>query len=159
MSRNRRRSGAARGAKPGDCYADHEFQSSSPSRRTASLNGFFDLSHVFVRYGESSRFETMPSRPSRQACSNTAGPSWARCSLNWIAFPARASTLARRCLRSTKFQIPQIVVLQFDQVERDQRDVMIAATAAGAPGASRSSNRVAMPFAAVHESEDRTFRT
>jgi hypothetical protein len=46
------------------------------SRRTASHCGFFDLSQVFdgpLRYGESSRFETMPSRPNRQACSNTAG--------------------------------------------------------------------------------------
>jgi hypothetical protein len=44
---------------------DHESQSSSRSRRTA----FFDLSQAFddpLRYGESSRFETMPSRPNRQ---------------------------------------------------------------------------------------------
>jgi hypothetical protein len=52
------------------------FRSSSRSRRTASQCGFFDLSRTLDgpdRYGESSRFETMPSRPSRQACSNTAG--------------------------------------------------------------------------------------
>jgi len=73
--------------------------------------------------------------------------------------PGASKHLGETLLAVDQFQIPQIVVLQFDQVERDQRDVMIAATAAGAPGVSRSSNRVAMPFAAVHESEDRTFRT
>src|SRR6476659_8477262 len=54
----------------------HEPQSSSRSRRAASHSGFFDLSHVFdgpLRYIESSLFETMPSRPRRHACSNTAG--------------------------------------------------------------------------------------
>ena len=75
------------------------FQSSSASRRTGSHSGFFDLSQTFdgpLRYGESSRFVTMPSRPKRQACANTAGPSCARCSLNWIATPPRASILASR---------------------------------------------------------------
>src|SRR5215203_4869462 len=59
-------------------------QSSSRSRRTAGLSGFFDFSQVFdgpLRYGASNRFETMPSSPSRQACSKTAGPSWSICSL------------------------------------------------------------------------------
>ena len=40
--------------------------SSSLSLRTASLSGFFDLSLVFdgpLRYGASTRFETMPSSP------------------------------------------------------------------------------------------------
>jgi hypothetical protein len=59
--------------------------SSSRSRRTASLAGFFDLSHVLdgpLRYGASVRFDTMPSNPMRQACSNTVGPSPIRCSVN-----------------------------------------------------------------------------
>jgi len=43
--------------------------SSSRSRRTASLSGFFDLNHVFdgpLLYGASTLFETMPSNPMRQ---------------------------------------------------------------------------------------------
>src|SRR5437868_12250052 len=58
------------------------------SRRTASLKGFFDLSQVFdgpLRYGASIRFETIPSSPMRQACSNTFEPSYARSSLKRIA--------------------------------------------------------------------------
>jgi hypothetical protein len=42
---------------------------SSRSRRTAALAGFFDFSHVFdgpLRYGASTRFETMPSSAIRQ---------------------------------------------------------------------------------------------
>ena len=42
---------------------------SSRSRRTASLAGFFDLGHAFdgpLRYGASTFFDTMPSRPMRQ---------------------------------------------------------------------------------------------
>jgi hypothetical protein len=49
---------------------DFHPQSSSRSRSTASLAGFFDLSHTFdgpLRYGESSRFETMPSRPNQHS--------------------------------------------------------------------------------------------
>ena len=63
--------------------------------------GFFDLSHVFdgpLLYGESSRFDAMPSSPNRQACSNTAGPSCARCSLYVIAVPTRASHLRETLL-------------------------------------------------------------
>jgi hypothetical protein len=69
--------------------AFHEPQSSSRSRRTASQAGFFDLSQTFdgpLRYGESSLFETMPSRPNRQARSNTAGPSCAR----WVNLQSTA---------------------------------------------------------------------
>jgi hypothetical protein len=43
---------------------------SSRSRRTASLAGFFDLSHTLdgpLRYDASTRFETMPSSPMRHA--------------------------------------------------------------------------------------------
>jgi hypothetical protein len=69
--------------------AFHEPQSSSRSRRTASQAGFFDLSQTFdgpLRYGESSLFETMPSRPNRQARSNTVGPSCAR----WVNLQSTA---------------------------------------------------------------------
>jgi hypothetical protein len=41
-----------------------------------------------LRYRESSRFEMMPSRPNRQACSNTAGPSCAR----WVSLQSTAAT-------------------------------------------------------------------
>ena len=41
-----------------------------------------------ARYGRSMRFDTMPSRPSRQACSNIVGPSCARCSLKRIGEPS-----------------------------------------------------------------------
>src|SRR5262245_58071521 len=53
-------------------------QSSSASRLTASQVGFFDLSQSGerpLRYCESLRFDTMPSRPILQAWANTVGPS------------------------------------------------------------------------------------
>ena len=43
-----------------------------------------NFNHVLdgpLRYGASNRFDTMPSKPSRQAWSNTAGPSSSKCSL------------------------------------------------------------------------------
>src|SRR5437762_1844092 len=46
-----------------------QFYSSSRSRRTASLSGFFDLSHVFdrpLRWGASRRFDTIPSTRGRR---------------------------------------------------------------------------------------------
>ena len=63
-----------------------------------ALAGFFDLSHVFdgpLRYGASVRFETMPSSPMRQTCSNTVGPSPVRCSTNWMERRLALPTLAR----------------------------------------------------------------
>ena len=80
----------------------HTFHSSSRSRRTASLCGFFDLSHVFdrpLRYGASTRFDTMPSSPMRQTCSNTVGPSSVRCSVNRTG-ALRSSFLMRQGLES-----------------------------------------------------------
>jgi hypothetical protein len=68
-------------------------QSSSRSRRTASLSGFLDFNQVLqgpLRYGASMRFDTMPSNPKRQACSNTIWPSSSRCSVSWMAPAARA---------------------------------------------------------------------
>src|SRR5260370_42608521 len=53
-------------------------QSSSASRRTASHAGFLLLSQSGerpLRYGESFRFDTIPSSPILQAYSNTVGPS------------------------------------------------------------------------------------
>jgi hypothetical protein len=83
------------------------------SRRLARR--FFDLSHVFdgpMRWGASVRFDTKPSRPMRQTCSNTVGPSPARCSLNRIerrlALPI---SLASRRLRSIS---GRSVVSQFE---------------------------------------------
>src|SRR5262249_51906408 len=49
----------------------HELQASSSSRRTAGASGFLILSQCAerpARYGEPSRFDTMPSQPSAQAC-------------------------------------------------------------------------------------------
>ena len=49
----------------------HRPQSSSASRRTAGAFGFLTLIQCSVRpdrYGEPSRFDAMPSRPSAQAC-------------------------------------------------------------------------------------------
>ena len=57
---------------------DQRVQSSSLSRRTASLCGFFDFNHTFdgpLRYGASIHFETMPSSPIIHACWNTDSPS------------------------------------------------------------------------------------
>ena len=48
------------------------------SRRYPGALGFLNLSHALLlpdRYGELGRFDTTPSRPSIQACSNTARPS------------------------------------------------------------------------------------
>jgi hypothetical protein len=50
---------------------DQPFQSSSSSRRTAGASGFLVLSQCADRpawYGVPSRFDTMPSQPSTQAC-------------------------------------------------------------------------------------------
>ena len=78
--------------------------------RTASLSGFFDLSHVFdgpLRYGAFIRFDTKPSSPMRQTCLNTFGPSSAICSLKRIACRlALPSNLASRCLRSISGRSP-----------------------------------------------------
>ena len=50
----------------------------------------------------STRFETMPSAPSRQACSNTVGPSSATCSLSGIPPRCRGAVApARPCDRET----------------------------------------------------------
>jgi hypothetical protein len=100
-------------------------QSSSVSRRTASHCGFFDLSQTFDgpdRYGESIRFETMPSRPNRQHC---------RAIVSQMLIEPDRCTAARQHLGEAgfavdQFLVPQIVTLPFDQVERDQGDVIVA---------------------------------
>jgi hypothetical protein len=85
---------------------DHLFQFSLRSRCTAMLAGLRTLiqnAHRPDRLVPSTRFDTMPSAPSRQACSNTVGPSSATCSLTRI-FPPRhpAEALpARPCGRGT----------------------------------------------------------
>ena len=53
-------------------------QSSSASRITAGALGFFTLTQFGLRperYGEPSRFETMPSQPRAQACLKMIAPS------------------------------------------------------------------------------------
>jgi hypothetical protein len=50
-------------------------------------------------YREPLRFDTIPSRPIRHACSNTSGPSCSMCSLNLTPSPARASSFSSAALR------------------------------------------------------------
>jgi hypothetical protein len=82
----------------------HLSQSSSAFRFTAAAFGFLDLTQCGERpelYGESRRLDTMPSRPSLQACSNTSTPSSSsRCSLNRRPGDAAASTSANVALRT-----------------------------------------------------------
>jgi hypothetical protein len=98
------------------------------------LPGFFILTHVFdgpLRYGASTRFETMPSSPMRQTCSNTVGPSPVRCSLNRMARRlALPISLTSRRLRSIQRQIAQVVAVMLDQVEREQHRLMTPALGA-----------------------------
>src|ERR1700719_1036274 len=82
---------------------DHDrSQSSSANRVTAGAFGFFAFNQSRERpelYHEPLRFDTIPSRPIRHACSNTSGPSASRCSLSCTPCPARASSRARVALR------------------------------------------------------------
>src|SRR5207249_10615442 len=76
-------------------------QSSSASRRTASHAGFLLLSQSGERperYGESFRFDTMPSRPILQAWANTVEPSASMCSLSRRPDAARLNTDANVAL-------------------------------------------------------------
>src|SRR5947209_341351 len=61
-------------------FGDHRpLQFSSASLVTAGAFGFFDLTQSAVRperYGEPLRFDTFPSSPRRQTCSNTMAPTW-----------------------------------------------------------------------------------
>ena len=109
--------------------------SATPPRSPgAPLAGFFILTHVFdgpLRYGASTRFETMPSSPMRQTCSNTVGPSPVRCSLNRMARRlALPISLTSRRLRSIQRQIAQVVAVMLDQVEREQHRLMTPALGA-----------------------------
>src|SRR5438270_8695454 len=64
---------------------DRHDQSSSARRLTAGASGFLLLSHSDDRpdsYREPRRFDTMPSKPSLHACSNTIAASCSICSLN-----------------------------------------------------------------------------
>jgi hypothetical protein len=97
------------------------------------------LSHIFdgpLRYGESIRFETIPS-------TETAGMfEHGRAVVRQMLVVCDRDTAAGQPLRQTLLAlferlVSQIVALQFDQVERDQDGVMIAADAAATP--SRSS--------------------
>ena len=82
---------------------DHDrSQSSSANRVTAGAFGFFAFNQSRERpelYHEPLRFDTIPSRPIRHACSNTSGPSGSGCSLSRTPYPARASSFARVALR------------------------------------------------------------
>jgi hypothetical protein len=73
------------------------------TRRIAGLSGFFTLIQSREGpdlYGGLSRFDTIPSSPSLQACRNTVAPSASVCSLNTIPSGFRASSLASFALRS-----------------------------------------------------------
>src|SRR6202040_772671 len=82
---------------------DHDrSQSSSANRVTAGTLGFLAFTQARERpelYDEPLRFDTIPSRPIRHACSNTSGPSASRCSLSCTPYPARASSFPSVALR------------------------------------------------------------
>jgi hypothetical protein len=93
------------------------------------------LSHMRERpgwYVESRRFDTMPSRPSRQACSKTVEPSVASmCSTSWmpVARPAQQARQRRRACH-------QRVAAQVHAVELpiSQRGRRLRCTRCGAAG-------------------------
>src|SRR6516162_3271497 len=92
-------------------------QSSSASRFTAGAFGFLTLTQCGERpelYGESSRFDTMPSQPSVQACLKIIAPSPLKCRLK-----ATQSRTPRRSSAS-------IALRRFDQVESAQDGRVVA---------------------------------
>jgi hypothetical protein len=67
----------------------------------------------------------MPSRPMRQTCLNTVGPSPVRCSTNWIERPlGLAEQLGEDALARKQRQVAQVVAVQLNQVEGEQHSFM-----------------------------------
>ena len=87
-----------------DCCCPPRSDHSRNWRRTviAGAFGFLALSQRGVRpnrYGDPSRFDTMPSQPSLHACLKIMAPSPSKCSLGTMFVGAPRSSFASRCLR------------------------------------------------------------
>jgi len=65
----------------------------------------------------STLLERMPSAPSRQACSNTVGPSSVTCSLSRKPTRLSRSSRASAALRSRNRRLRQILAIMLDQAE------------------------------------------
>jgi len=89
-----------------EATAGHHFpQRPSRKRTIAGLFGFLTLIQSRDgpdRYGAVSRFDTMPSKPSLQACRNTTAPSSSVCSLKTIPAGLRANSFASFALRALR---------------------------------------------------------
>jgi hypothetical protein len=67
-----------------------------------------------------SRFDTMPSKPSLQACRNTTAPSSSVCSLNTMPSGAPRQQPRHLRLAVAEWQRPQILAVELQEVERVQ---------------------------------------
>ena len=88
--------------KLGTCTIGSYRQSSCASRFTAGDFGFLTLIQCDVRperYGEPSRFDTIPSQPSLQTCLKITAPSPLKCSFKTRPCCGLRRSRASRCLR------------------------------------------------------------
>src|SRR5215813_6912952 len=76
---------------------------------------------------ESLRFDTIPSSPILQAWAKTVGPSPSICSLNRMPAPSLGHDRCERGLADLKRITPQIVAVQFDQVEGVEKYALVSA--------------------------------